>query len=84
MIDADKTIEAIDKKLKEEEAKGKLLEYLLKMGFQFESVPNDEKTESEEDILEAEEKDNLQIALEACEAYDKELDGEYFDQKPNN
>ena len=49
MIDADKTIEAIDKKIKEEEAKGTAKEYLLKLGFSFEekNIPNAEKTKSE-------------------------------------
>lgn len=49
MIDANKTIEAIDKKLKEEEAKGTAKEYLLKFGFSFEekNIPNVEKTKSE-------------------------------------
>lgn len=49
MIDADKTIEAINKKLKEEEAKGTLKEYLLNLGFSFEekNMPNVEKTKTE-------------------------------------
>ena len=49
MINADKTIEAIDKKLKEEEKKGTVKEYLLDLGFSLEdkNIPNIEKTKSE-------------------------------------
>ena len=49
MIDADKTIVAIDKKLKEEEKKGTVKEYLLDLGFSLEdkNIPNIEKTKSE-------------------------------------